>query len=474
MVSDQIEGGEPGGIPLTSTTQAWDELIARAEHFSRVWNESAVPPSLSDFLPSEPTPLRRLILVELIKLDLDHRCQRGTPKPLSDYVADFPELGPSPPADLIHEEFHLLKQAGHEISVAECLARYPERASELRPLFALGGTAVMSTRLAGAQGEVPGSLWQAGDQLDDFDILAKLGQGAFACVYLARQRSLQRLVALKISADRGFEPQTLAQLDHPQIVRVYDQRSGTDPGTRLLYMQYIPGGTLQPVVEQVRQTPASARRGDLLLECIDRALLDQGQVGPGETAGRRQLRHKPWPEVVCWLGARLAEGLAAAHQAGVLHRDVKPANVLLTAEGLPKLADFNVSFHKLLPGQAAAAFFGGSLAYMSPEQLAACQPGSGRDPSQLDGRSDLYSLAVMLCELLHGQRPFGQERFQGDVSAALQEMRSRRERGVSPGALEEPGANLPAGLAQVLSRALAAEPDRRFSSGTQLARHLEL
>ena len=186
---------------------------------------------------------------------------------------------------------------------------------------------------------------------------------------------MQRLVALKVSRDRGYEPQTLAQLDHPHIVRVYDQRQLPEQKLRLLYMQYIAGGTLQGVVEHARGVPATMRSGATLLEAIDQALgaprraaaerLARLAIGCNGPAGR---------EVVCWLGSRLAGALAYAHQRGVLHRDVKPANVLVGADGHPKLADFNISFSKL-DGATPAAYFGGSLAYMSPEQLEACDPG---------------------------------------------------------------------------------------------------
>src|SRR5207302_406526 len=90
----------------------------------------------------------------------------------------------------------------------------------------------------------------------------------------ARQRSMQRPVALKISSRRSDEPQTLAQLDHPNIVRVYDQREVADRGLRLLYMEYVPGGTLQEVVERVRATPPAARSGALLREVVEQAVRD--------------------------------------------------------------------------------------------------------------------------------------------------------------------------------------------------------
>ena len=100
---------------------------------------------------------------------------------------------------------------------------------------------------------------EVGQRLDDFDLLVELGSGVFARVFLARQRSLQRLVAVKISANRGNEPQTLAQLDHDYIVRVFDQRILRDRDWRLLYMQYLPGGTLLDLVQAIRRAGAATR-----------------------------------------------------------------------------------------------------------------------------------------------------------------------------------------------------------------------
>ena len=102
----------------------------------------------------------------------------------------------------------------------------------------------------------------------------------------------------------------------------------------------------------------------------------------------------------------------------MLHRDVKPANILVTPEGSPKLADFNISFSDKVTGATPAAYFGGSLAYMSPEQLEACQPSASRaGPRSSIGRSDLYSLGIVLWELLTGFRPFRDEAVEGGWSA---------------------------------------------------------
>ena len=133
------------------------------------------------------------------------------------------------------------------------IAVFPRGPAELVRLFGINPVERSTSLCRGSKGHL--QTIQSGERLDDFDLLVLLGKGAFASVFLARQNSMQRLVALKISADSGNEPQTLAQLDHEHIVRVFDQRMLADRGLRLLYMQYVTGGTLQGVVEVVRRTP---------------------------------------------------------------------------------------------------------------------------------------------------------------------------------------------------------------------------
>ena len=313
-----------------------------------------------------------------------------------------------------------------------------------------------------------------GETLDDFDLLTRLGRGAFATVFLARQQSMQRLVALKVSADRGNEPQTMALLDHPHIVRVFDQRRLPDRRIRLLYMQYVPGGTLQSVVDAIKRLPPSMRTGVRLLEVIDQALSERGESPPTDSPLRDRLATASWPQVVCWLGSRLAVALAYAHQRGVLHRDVKPANVLLTADGTPKLADFNISYCSKVEGASAAAYFGGSLAYMSPEQLEACNPAHERDADDLDARSDIYSLGVLLWELLTGSRPFPDCPPSSDWTRTLATMLDARRSGVAAEQVAQLPRDCPPGLKQILLGCLAEDRDKRWRSAAQLSRQLEL
>src|SRR5205085_10579734 len=119
---------------------------------------------------------------------------------------------------------HLRKRVGETVWASDYYQRFPERAVELARL--LGGTA--STRSTSVFSVRAPSDAKPGDRLDEFDLLALLGEGQFAKVFLARQTGMQRLVALKVSAHRGAEAQTLAQLDHPHIVRVYDHRALPD------------------------------------------------------------------------------------------------------------------------------------------------------------------------------------------------------------------------------------------------------
>ncbi|HEY1785698.1 MAG TPA: serine/threonine-protein kinase [Pirellulales bacterium] len=450
----------------------WHQLAEHIDALAAAW-ENGGPPPLADFIPAGPPSLRRLTLLEAVKVDLEYRWkQPAWRKTIEDYVVDFPELAAdgAAPCDIIYEEFHIRRSAGESVTVDEYCRRFPTRADELRRLVPVDSIERSTTVMTGGR-RLP--VFEAGQRVDDFDLLAPLGEGAFATVFLARQLSMQRIVALKISRDRGSESQTLAQLDHPHIVRVFDQRKLAEHKLKLLYMQHVAGGTLQGVIEHARRTPPTERSGRTLIEAIDAALAQRGESPPSDSMTRYRLQNAGWPEIVCWIGSRLAGALAYAHDRGVLHRDVKPANVLVAAEGHPKLADFNISFSKL-DGATPAAYFGGSLAYMSPEQLEACDPAHERQPDELDGRSDVYSLGVMLWELLTLRRPFAEDALPDAWGQALASMTAIRRAGVPQQALALVPVDCPAGIVDALQKSLAPEPVDRYESAGELARDLDL
>ncbi len=455
-------------------TESWGALAAHIETFLEKWEASGMPPDLRHHLPpDEASELRRLTLIELIKVDLEYRLQHDvTLRRLEDYAAEYPELlvDDQLPTDLIYEEFHIRKAGGQTVEPAEYFERFPQHESRLRRLMGLDAPDAEESFKAARQGPVE---LQPGETVDDFDLLLQLGKGSFASVYLARQRSMQRLVALKVSKDVGTEPQTLAQFDHPNIVRVYDTRTAADRGVRLLYMQYVAGGTLQNVVRRVKQTAVEDRFGLLLFQCIDAELERTGQTLSADPASRRRLERTPWPEVVCRLGAQLARALHYAYEKGSLHRDVKPANVLLTPDGSPKLADFNISFSSEVEGDDPASHFGGSLAYMAPEQLEACNPSHPRKPADLGARADLYSLAMMLWELLEGVRPYRDVAPGGSWTNLLQRMHASRAEALQVNrnvAVDD----LAGQLRLVLARCLSPDPADRYPTGEEMARDLEL
>ena len=219
----------PANLADTEASLMWEQLSVCIDAVVDAWQGAESPPDLAVHLPQGPAALRRMTLVEAIKVDLEYRWQdRRWPKLIEEYLREFPELAHDGgvPCDVIYEEYHIRKQRGDAVTIDEYCQRFP---TARRPSCAGCSSWRRPSR--------PPWPWCAAElarrsrpaqRIDDFDLLSSLGKGAFATVFLARQRSMQRLVALKISRDRGFEPQTLAQLDHPNIVRVFDQRQLAD------------------------------------------------------------------------------------------------------------------------------------------------------------------------------------------------------------------------------------------------------
>jgi len=265
----------------------------------------------------------------------------------------------------------------------------------------------------------------SGTAIGRYEIIEPLGQGGMATVYKARQPSLERVVALKVirpgfSDDPEFlerfkrEARAVARLDHPNVVQVYD--FDQVDGRAFLAMQYLEGGTLRDRVAQLAQ---------------ERRLLPQAEVAR--------------------IVEQVASALAYGHGLGVVHRDVKPANIMLTRDGRAVVTDFGIA--RMLGGtQLTATGVGiGTPEYMSPEQ------GQG---TALDARSDEYSLGVVVYELLTGSLPFT-----GDTPFAVVLKHVRDP--LPPARQLNPAVN--ADTEAVLAKALAKDPSARYLGVVELA-----
>jgi eukaryotic-like serine/threonine-protein kinase len=241
--------------------------------------------------------------------------------------------------------------------------------------------------------------FQAGERLEDFEILRPIGEGGLARVYLAKQISLGREVALKISRNSGREARLMAGLEHDHIVKVFSEFVDVPRDLRILCMQYVPGTTLDQVITRLAGLPKEGLSGATLLEIVDSLVTDSVEFHPASLQFRDTLAHFDFTETVLFMGARLADTLEYAHQKDILHLDVKPANILFNPYGRFLLSDFNISFSKA-DVEATKQQLGGTPDFMSPEQEALFTA-KDREAAiaKLDRRSDVYALALVLRKL---------------------------------------------------------------------------
>ncbi|MET9492304.1 protein kinase [Nocardia sp. NPDC006630] len=512
------------------------------------------PPRLEVYVP-EGRELRLDVLATLVRIDMRQRWRRaGLEKRIADYRREFPEVSDSPEfADLVCEEY-LVRSRYRPLDIETFSAEYPEVAGEIRRRFADADGAA-----AAPAPTLPEGI-EIGRRLDDFDLLTDLGGAENSRMFLARQLSMQRLVAVRVEPGGDSDAPTVAQLDHHYIVRVFDQRLIADGSTgkplRLLYMQYLPGGTAEGVLTLLRARRAAAVSGPavsvavnapgvaessgaesysgspeqfdrveaalaagaadgtgtvgdagagadeahaagahiqvagdigtvakgtafggaLLLRAVDAAMEERGEIRPADSRVRRDISALSWPETVAWVGRRLAEALDHAERHGVQHHDIRPGNVLFTAEGVPKLADFALGalyWNTGLPGAAGVtADDPAGLRWRSPEALAARLDPTATLP---DTRSDIYSLAVLLWEMLTGTAPFDDPAPDGAPGhEVVTDMLARRRAGVPESALAALPADTPAALRRVLLECLHPEPESRWQNGADLAGQLDL
>lgn len=310
----------------------------------------------------------------------------------------------------------------------------------------------------------------AGEKIGDFELLKILGTGSFGRVYLARQITLNREVALKVTANRGCEARTLARLEHDHIVQVFSETLETPRNLRLLCMQLVPGTTLARIIADVQARPRPEWSGKAILEAIDQLTAHAAAFHPAALRDREMLEDADYFQAVCWLISRLAEALDYAHSRKVLHRDIKPANILVNHYGRPFLADFNLSL-RVLDEEVEPTIFGGTLAYMAPEHLDAFRGAPGAATESVGERADIYSLGMVLFEMLAGERAFSDLSSENDVALTAQKLAELRRRATP--AVRKCNPEVPEYLEGVVSRCLMPEPQDRYSAASVLARSLD-
>lgn len=310
---------------------------------------------------------------------------------------------------------------------------------------------------------------EPGGRIGEFVVERTLGKGGFGVVYLARQISLDRHVALKVVAGEGGaadgEGRSLARLEHDHIVQVYAEAFDPVLRVRLLCMQYVAGTTLSTLARELNKFRPGRWTGPDLLAVLDNLGLPPVLFDPQAMRDRDRLAAADHVEAVCRIGEQIARALEHAHERGVLHRDVKPANVLVSRYGRPLLADFNLATRDA----DDTAAFGGTLAYMAPEHLDAFNPECNTPHEAVDAGSDLYSLCVVLWELSSGDRPFpspGGTIERDELPGALRKLAAQR-RGTPP---QNPP--LDRRLRRALARGLSPEPTDRYASAGHLAETL--
>ncbi len=262
-----------------------------------------------------------------------------------------------------------------------------------------------------------------GKTISHYRITEKLGEGGMGVVYKAEDTRLERTVALKFlspdttrdaSATKRFvqEAKAAAALNHPNICTVFEIDEAD--GRTFISMECVEGENLKVKIAS-------------------------GSLGPDDALD---------------IAVQIAEGLAAAHKRSIVHRDVKPANIIVTPEGRAKIMDFGLA---RMTGGAELTRIGttvGTVAYMSPEQARG---------HAVDHRTDIWSLGVVLYEMLTGRRPFAGDRDQAVIYSILND---------EPESVTSPGSSAPPEIAGTLAKALAKDPAARYQSAGNLAADL--
>lgn len=462
--------------------------------------------------PGRPAELTSRSLAELVgyaagslsrehQAALDDFTEKWTKKEISDagaYLASLGQVAPALAVELIYREYCLAELAGFQPDPAVFLDRFPAHREMLERLFSVH-RACSSAQLEHWIEPTAGTAVfpEAGDEIGPYLLRRELGRGAFARVFLAEQGDLEnRLVILKLSTRPTREPWLLARLRHSHIVEILSHAVVDDGAFQLICMPFLGGATLSAVLDHRRRfRRPRGSRGDLLKDLDAVAAAEYSGVNPARPA-REILNSLTDCQAMAWITARLADALDHAQCRDVIHGDVKPSNILLTADGNPMLLDFNLArkwaFDK---SNGPLEDQGGTLAYMAPERLASLASGgstaldswrsSGVEPSKGGDphSADIYSLGIVLLEALTAASP---EEVMRDRDAPARAAQALRDLAEEYGSFRERGAlavirsfestahqTISPALRAILEGCLAVRPAARYRRALELAEDLD-
>jgi WD40 repeat protein/serine/threonine protein kinase len=392
------------------------------------------------------------------------------------------------------DEFAARYRRGERPALTEYVQRHPELADDIRELFPALVEMEVVKAAADAPGTEPEITLPPLEHFGDFQILREIGHGGMGVVYEAEQISLGRRVALKLLTQRMLrdgvqkrrfdrEAKAAARLHHTNIVPVFG--SGEHYGTPYYVMQFIPGLGLDIVSEEIarldgRPSPQMGRKdvsevtqslitgafqstADLernsdsnsrAVENTSGIAMSMTQPGSSTTTSDRHHRKLTYWQGVARIGVQVADALEYAHRQGIVHRDVKPSNLLLDLSGTAWITDFGLAKGDDQDNLTRTGDMLGTLRYMPPE---AFEGKSGV-------RGDVYGLGISLYELL-ALRPAFDERDRNKLIKAVTTNEPPRLRRVR--------ANIPRDLETIVHKAIDREPGRRYASAAEMAADLQ-
>ncbi len=319
---------------------------------------------------------------------------------------------------------------------------------------------------------------QPGEAFGGFEIVSELGRGGMGRVFLARQPGMgSRTVVLKLGELLSAECQKLAKLQHPNVVPVYSfHQCG---GMQAVCMPYRGPLTLAHLVNRLQTENLPTLSGHALTTVIADCRRTREQSLPaatpptaptaptdeptpvGQAADRplARLRSLNFIDAVLTLLREIADGLRFAHGEGIVHSDLKPANVLIADDGRPQLIDFGIAYDRTTPG-VSELVIGGTRPYSSPEQLTSILQAS----IEHDHRTDLYSLGVVAYELTTGRLPFAPNYDPSDEAVE----RDRAGRFTPPPSPRAVNPKVPPAVASIIAKCLAPNAADRYQSADEL------